>query len=147
MLGMALQVAAQGVSLRASAPSMVEVGEKFRVQYSVNTQNVSDFTYPSFTGFVVVYGPSTSSSSSIQIINGQMSQSSSYTYTFTMYAEHEGTFTIPAASIQSDGKTYLRVATSDGWLNIKTLQLEGKKRMAVTDLLRGLKIGENAFFV
>ena len=41
----------------------------------------------------------------------------------------------------------LCVATADGWLNIKTLQLEGKKKMPVTDLLRGLKIKENAFFV
>ena len=100
-----LQVMAQSVSLRAQAPSMVEVGEKFRVQYSVNTQNVSKFDYPDFAGLQVLYGPSTSSSSSIQIINGQMSQSSSYTYTFTVMAEKEGTVTIPPASIVADGKT------------------------------------------
>ena len=50
-------------------------------------------------------------------------------------------------TILSDGKTYLKVTTSDGILNIKTLQIEGKKRMAVEDLLRGLKIEENAVFV
>ncbi len=50
-------------------------------------------------------------------------------------------------TIVSDGKQMLRVATADGWLNIKTLQLEGKKRMPVSDLLRGLKIQENAFFL
>lgn len=100
-----LQVMAQSVSLRAQAPSMVEVGEKFRVQYSVNTQNVSKFDYPDFAGLQVLYGPSTSSSSSIQIINGQMSQSSSYTYTFTVMAEKEGTVTIPPASVVADGKT------------------------------------------
>ena len=49
--------------------------------------------------------------------------------------------------ICTDGKNTLKVATADGWLNIKTLQLEGKKKMPVTDLLRGLKIKENAFFV
>lgn len=49
-------------------------------------------------------------------------------------------------TIVSDGKKMLKVATSDGWLNILTLQLEGKKRMPVSDLLRGLKIQENAFF-
>ena len=41
----------------------------------------------------------------------------------------------------------LCVATADGWLNIKTLQLEGKKKMPVADLLRGLKFKENAFFL
>ena len=50
-------------------------------------------------------------------------------------------------TIVSDGKTNLKVATADGWLNIKTLQLEGKKKMPVTDLLRGLKLKENAFFL
>ena len=46
----------------------------------------------------------------------------------------------------TDGKNYLKVATADGWLNIQVMQLEGKKKMAVNDLLRGLKINENAFF-
>lgn len=50
-------------------------------------------------------------------------------------------------TLQSDGKNYLKVATTDGWLNIKVLQLEGKKKMPVTDLLRGLKLTENAFFM
>lgn len=53
----------------------------------------------------------------------------------------------PAGTLDTDGKTTLRVATADGWLKIKVLQLEGKKRMPVTDLLRGLKIAESAFFV
>ena len=50
-------------------------------------------------------------------------------------------------TVISDGKSYLRVATTDGWLNITLLQLEGKKKMPVSDLLRGLKIAENAFFM
>lgn len=101
----AMEMAAQNVSFRAQAPSMVEVGEKFRIQYSINTQNVSNFNYPDFKGLQVLYGPSTSSSSSIQIVNGQMSQSSSYTYTFTVMAEKEGTVTVPPATISVDGKT------------------------------------------
>lgn len=50
-------------------------------------------------------------------------------------------------NIATDGRNYLKVATADGWLNIKTLQFEGKKRMPVADLLRGLKLKENAFFM
>lgn len=49
-------------------------------------------------------------------------------------------------TLLTDGKTYLKVATTDGWLNIRVMQLEGKKKMAISDLLRGLKIAENAFF-
>ena len=101
-----LQVMAQSVTFNATAPSMVEVGERFRVQYSVSSQNVSNFTYPQFNGFNVIYGPSTSSQSSVQIINGKMTQSSSYTYTFTLVAQKVGTYTIPAASIDVDGQTH-----------------------------------------
>ncbi len=97
---------ADNISFHASAPSVVEVGERFRVQYSVNSQDVSHFSYPNFDGFDVIYGPSTSSQSSVQFVNGKMSQSSSLTYTFTMVAQKTGTYTIPAASIQVGDATY-----------------------------------------
>lgn len=41
---------------------------------------------------------------------------------------------------ESDGKTYLRFQTGSGTLDILELQLEGKKRMKIDELLRGLKI-------
>ena len=37
----------------------------------------------------------------------------------------------------SDGRRYLRVAAADGWLDLLDVQLEGKKRMAVDEFLRG----------
>ncbi len=39
--------------------------------------------------------------------------------------------------LQSDGKTYLRVACPDGWYLVEELQLAGKKRMTTPDFLRG----------
>ena len=45
-------------------------------------------------------------------------------------------------TVSTDGKTYLRVALTDGYLNIQSLQLAGKKRMPVADFLRGLKVTE-----
>jgi methionyl-tRNA formyltransferase len=39
----------------------------------------------------------------------------------------------------TDGKTYLRFATVDGYIRVTELQLEGKKRMSVTDFLRGYR--------
>tara|TARA_R110002012_G_scaffold263161_4_gene445781 strand:+ start:7016 stop:7912 length:897 start_codon:yes stop_codon:yes gene_type:complete len=41
--------------------------------------------------------------------------------------------------LQTDNKTYLKVQTGDGILEILELQIEGKKRMKVDDLLRGYK--------
>ena len=47
---------------------------------------------------------------------------------------------ISAGEYVSDGKTYLKFATSDGAINVLDLQLEGKKRMKVEDFLRGIRL-------
>lgn len=47
----------------------------------------------------------------------------------------------PIGQILSDGKTYLKFACKDGYLHIKDLQLEGKKRMTIENFLRGYRIG------
>ena len=49
-------------------------------------------------------------------------------------------------SIQTDGKTYLHVASPDGWVCIKSLQLPGKKRLLIDELLRGFKITNDCIF-
>ncbi|MDX1913559.1 MAG: methionyl-tRNA formyltransferase [Saprospiraceae bacterium] len=43
----------------------------------------------------------------------------------------------PPGSLLTDGKNYLKVATSDGFISVLELQLEGKKRMSVRDFLNG----------
>ncbi|MCW3101730.1 MAG: methionyl-tRNA formyltransferase [Bacteroidetes bacterium] len=48
----------------------------------------------------------------------------------------------PVGSIFSDSKTYLKVAAEDGFIKITELQLAGKKRMPVTEFLRGFQIGK-----
>ena len=42
-------------------------------------------------------------------------------------------------TVLTDHKSYIKVALEDGFLNILTLQLSGKKRMEVTDFLRGFR--------
>lgn len=44
-------------------------------------------------------------------------------------------------SLLSDGKKYLKVATNDGFINILALQLPGKKRLKIDELLRGYQFG------
>jgi methionyl-tRNA formyltransferase len=41
---------------------------------------------------------------------------------------------------QTDNKKYLRFRSTDGWVAIEELQMEGKKRMAVEDFLRGVRL-------
>jgi methionyl-tRNA formyltransferase len=47
--------------------------------------------------------------------------------------------TLPPGQPDTDNRTYLRFATSDGYIRLTELQLEGKKRMNVRDFLRGYK--------
>ena len=89
-------IMAEDITFTASAPSVVEVGDKFRVQFTVNTQNAQNFNAPDFKGFEVIYGPSPSTSSSFQIINGHTSHQSSVTYTFVLLCDKAGTYTIDA---------------------------------------------------
>jgi methionyl-tRNA formyltransferase len=42
-------------------------------------------------------------------------------------------------SHETDGKTYFRFATPDGWLYADDIQQEGKKRMGVENFLRGFR--------
>ncbi len=106
LVAFSVSVFADGdVTFRVSAPSTVEAGGKFRVQFTVNTQNVSNFIAPDFKGFEVIYGPATSSQSSFQMINGRTSQSSSIIYTYVLLSDVQGTYTIGSASVQVEGKT------------------------------------------
>lgn len=45
----------------------------------------------------------------------------------------------PTGTLLSDNKHYLRICLPDGYLNLEEVQLSGKKRMLVPDLLRGTK--------
>ena len=67
------------VQVSVSAPEQVEEGAQFRVSFTVNTQDVSNFSWPGSDGFSIDYGPSRSSQSSFQMINGRTTQSSSIT--------------------------------------------------------------------
>ena len=102
-------------TLTGSAPSHVSVGEQFRLTYTVNTQNATDFRAGDIPGELeVLIGPNRSMQSSYQMINGHTSSSSSITYTYIVSATKNGSFTIPPAHIVVGGKTIASNA-----LNIK----------------------------
>ena len=91
-------------TLTANAPQQVALGEQFRLTYTVNTQDVSGFRVGAIPdAFEVLMGPSRSSQSSFQIVNGHTSQSSSVTYTYIVVATKNGTFTIPPAQVTANG--------------------------------------------
>lgn len=88
------------VSFTASAPDAVAVGDQFRLAYTVTTQKVRDFRAPSIKGFDVLMGPSRSQQSSMQIVNGVSTSTSSITFTYILMATAEGSFTIPELQLQ-----------------------------------------------
>ncbi|QSE99365.1 methionyl-tRNA formyltransferase [Fulvivirga lutea] len=45
-----------------------------------------------------------------------------------------------AGEYSTDGKSYLHFATNNGFIDVKELQLEGKKRMEIEEFLRGNKL-------
>ena len=45
-------------------------------------------------------------------------------------------------TLQTDGKTYIRVAAEDGFVGICSLQLPGKKKLKTDELLRGFRLTE-----
>ncbi len=47
---------------------------------------------------------------------------------------------LPLQSVITDSKTFLKIAVKDGFISILDLQLAGKKRMSVADMLRGFPI-------
>lgn len=96
---------AQEVEFKASAPAQVIMGKPFQLTYSVN-QRAKDLRAPEFTDFDYVAGPYTSQSSSTSFVNGKRTSSFTLTYTYTLMANREGTFTIPPATIKVDGDQY-----------------------------------------
>lgn len=91
--------------ISVSVPSHVNAGENFRLAYTINTQDVSDFRSGNIPDELeVLAGPYTSRQSSYQMVNGHTSSSSSITFTYTLYATRAGTFTIPAAHARVNGK-------------------------------------------
>jgi len=45
-----------------------------------------------------------------------------------------------AGLIDTDEKNYLKISASDGWINLFELQISGKKRMKISDFLRGFAL-------
>lgn len=65
-------------------------------------------------------------------INGKMLKI--YEATFEIAPHHKA-----IGIYETDGKSFLRFSTLDGWVYINELQLEGKKRMNVSSFLKGYR--------
>lgn len=53
---------------------------------------------------------------------------------------------LPAGTIRTDNKSYLEVGVADGFIRIKELQMQGKKRMLTAVFLNGFSFPADALF-
>lgn len=93
---------ADEVTFTASAPKTVVVGERFRITYKVNTRNYKEFRAPEMNGISILAGPSTSTSSEMVISNGNVTNSTTVTFTYTVVCEEAGEFTLDGATITAE---------------------------------------------
>lgn len=93
---------AQDAELKATvSKNKLGVNQRLRIEFTVNKQGADNFKVPDFKNFEVIAGPSSSINQSW--INGKASYSQAYIY--IIKPKKQGTFKIPPATIEYDGKT------------------------------------------
>jgi hypothetical protein len=105
LLLISITASAQDVTLNVEYPNVVVAGQQFSITWTVNSGG-GEFSAPAFTGFYKLVGPQTSYSSSTQIINGNVSRQTSYSYVYFLQALTEGKFVLPPATFTLKNKTY-----------------------------------------
>ncbi len=107
-----LYAASDKVSFTTEVPALVALGEPFRVEFRLNAKPDDDsFKAPDFEGFDVIAGPSVYRGSSVQFVNGSVTQTYEYTYTFVLLPTQEGSFSIGSAEVTVDKKSYQTAPT------------------------------------
>lgn len=103
---------AQEVSVTASAtPNVLRTGDQFNLIYTAN-QEITELELPALDGVEVLGGPSQGRNQSIYSVNGKVTTSSTYQFTYIMRATREGKLNIPGATLKIKNKSYRTNAVS-----------------------------------
>lgn len=98
----------QSVKVNVKAPETVFIGEQFRVDYVVESDN--DVREPviikNMEGFTILYGPSVSSTRAVRFNNGKRITVYTTTSSYYLEASREGKYTLPRAEITVNSKKY-----------------------------------------
>lgn len=93
-------------SFKVVPPGNVIAGRNFSLTFRLSNGQANAPKPPELQGCDLLYGPSVSTMSSSQYINGQMSSSTSVDYTYMYRATTPGKVTVPEVTINSGGKNY-----------------------------------------
>ncbi len=99
-----LGLAQDDVMFKMSIPKLVSMQEQFRLSISINEDVRPQL--PPLDDFEIIYGPSLSKSSSVQIINGKRTAEKKFVYTYVLRPLKEGNFTIQPATASINGVEY-----------------------------------------
>jgi methionyl-tRNA formyltransferase len=60
--------------------------------------------------------------------------------------QEEAQHNLSAGQIRTDNKTFLKIATKTGFIDVTELQMAGKKKLLTTEFLKGFSFDENSVF-
>lgn len=98
-------LSAEAQSFTLVPPRNVVEGRNFALTFRLTDAEANPPSAPELSGCKLQFGPSTSTMSSTQYINGRMTSTYSVDYTYTYRAEQAGDVTVPAMSVNAGGKT------------------------------------------
>lgn len=99
------------VSFTLRAPSVVEMNQQFRIEYTI-TNASPQISEPDLHDFAVLAGPSQSQSSSVYMTNGNYTRQTSMSISYILTPRKEGTFTISPSSFKHNGETIMSNAVT-----------------------------------
>lgn len=105
LAGASFEASAQDAQFSLVPPRSVVEGRNFNLTFRLSNGEGNAPSAPQLPHCRLLYGPSTSTMQSTQIVNGRMSSSYSIDYTFVYRAEEPGEVNVPAVSITSGGNT------------------------------------------
>ena len=106
-----LRASNDNVSFSLRAPSVVEMNQQFKVEYTI-TNASPQISEPDLKDFVVLGGPSQSQSSSVYMTNGNYTRTTTLSIYYILTPKKEGTFTISPSSFKLNGETIMSNAVT-----------------------------------
>jgi hypothetical protein len=123
------------------------IGEQILIKYSVNAK-AKNFIGPTFTGFKLLSGPNSSSSSSYSFVNGKSKSEVTTTYSYYLTPLKEGTLIIPSATVFVNDKEIIsepvsiKILKANNQQKQKSSSISDNLYISVKSSKRNITVGE-----
>jgi hypothetical protein len=131
-----------------SAPGAVETGKQFRLSFQLNERGTNlQLPQGLSDNFQILMGPSTSQSTSMQIINGRTTTEVNYSYTYILQAKKEGEFEIRPASVEVGGKVFESNTLKIKVVKSQSTQAQSSNQQSQSSATQNVDLGKDNMFV